>query len=177
MRTALKNKQRLKYSLLGEQKPIYVVENDNVLTTEVDGTVEAVVKGYSNNIYEEPVDFIGNIVPVGSESYARGNIAKILPYGIDISAYDAIILMNKDEIPVTETSVIWHRSEPAYKTIKDAVLVDDNGDEVDDPLDATAVVDLQTVDENSANYLVKRVATSQHISLILLKRINENANS
>lgn len=177
MRTALKNKQNLMYSNLGKTKPLYVVEDGHILTTEIDGTVIPVSAGYSNPVYEEPVAFIGNIIPVGSESYARGNVAVPMAYGIDISAYDALILMKAFELPVTETSVIWHRSEPKHKVMKDVVMLDENGNETDDPSEAVTVGDADVVDENSADYIVKRVATSQNITLILLRRMNTNAYS
>lgn len=174
MRTALKNKQRLKYSLQGSTKPIYLVEDGEIVTTEVDGTSVPVEAGYSNLIYQNPVDFIGNFIPVGSESYARGNVAVAKAYGMDISAYDALILMKAGELPVTETSVIWKTSAPTYKTIKNAILLDENGDETSDVSEAVSVGDLQAVDENSADYIVKRVATSMNICLILLRRMNTN---
>ena len=177
MRTALKNKQNLKYSNLGEERPLYTIEDGKIVTTEIDGVETPVSAGYTSPIYDEPVDFIGNIIPVGSESYARGNVAVANAYGIDISAYDALILMNAHELPVTETSVIWHRSEPKYKTLENAVMVDENGDETFNPSEAVSVTDMDVVDENSADYIVKRVATSMNITLILLRRMNDNAYS
>ena len=168
MRMALKNKQNLKYSNLGETRPLYVVEDGKIVTTEVDG-VETPV--------DEPVSFIANIIPVGSESYARGNIAVPHAYGIDISAYDALILTKAFEFPLTETSVIWHRSEPKYKTLENAVMVDENGDETFNPSEAVSVTSMEVVDENSADYIVKRVATSMNVTLILLRRVNQNAFS
>ena len=177
MRMALKNKQNLKYSNLGETRPLYVVEDGKIVTTEVDGVETPVSNGYSNPVYDEPVSFIANIIPVGSESYARGNIAVPHAYRIDISAYDALILTKAFEFPLTETSVIWHRSEPKYKTLENAVMVDENGDETFNPSEAVSVTSMEVVDENSADYIVKRVATSMNVTLILLRRVNQNAFS
>ena len=36
-------------------------------------------------------------------------------YGVDISNYDAVLVLDKDEIPITETSLIWFESEIAYR--------------------------------------------------------------
>jgi hypothetical protein len=81
------------------------------------------------------------------------------------------------EFPLAETSVIWHRSEPKYKTLENAVMVDENGDETFNPSEAVSVTSMEVVDENSADYIVKRVATSMNVTLILLRRVNQNAFS
>lgn len=115
MRTALKNKQKLKYALYHERQEIYQTDSEgNIVYTEVDGERVPVLEGYSEHFYDKPVDFIGNIMPVGSESYARGNVAIYRAYGIDISAYDALILMNRGELPITESSLIWEWHEPKH---------------------------------------------------------------
>lgn len=179
MRMALKNKQNLMYSNLGEARPLYVVEDGHVKMTEVDGEEVPVMAGYSNAIYEEPVPFIANIIPVGSESYARGNVAVPNAYGIDISAYDALILTKTHEFPITETSIIWHRSKPKYRTLDGGLLLDTDGVTIQDSETGELILacDTTVIDENSADYIVKRVATSMNVTLILLRRVNENASA
>ena len=152
-RTALKNKQNLMYSLLGEPEPVYLTDSEgNIITTDVNGTQVPVEEGFNEPVYGEPVSFVANIMPVGSESYARGNVAVPKAYGIDISEYDALILARRYEFPLTETSIVWHESVPQYKTVGNT----------------------RVVDKNSADYQVKRVASSQNITLILLNRINHS---
>lgn len=176
MRTALKNKQRMKYALYLSGSPVYERdENGEVLYTQIDGQDVPVLSGYSERIYGDPVDFIGNFMPVGSESYARGNYALYKAYGIDISSYDALILMNRGELPLTESSLIWFDSLPSYRDSEDAFLTDENGDTIADDSDSliNPSADAITVwDETTADYLVKRVASTQNITLYLLTRMN-----
>mgnify|MGYP007038179867 CR=1 FL=1 len=178
MRTALKNKQNLKYSLIGDAQPIYAVKNGELVFTEVKGQRVPAKAGYTEPIYGEAVPFIGYITPIGSESYARGNVAYARAYGIDISAYDALILMKNGEIPVTETSVIWHKSQPKHKVIKNVLLLDSDGEAIEDSDSCEAIfaADMTVIDENSADYIVKRVASSMNITLILLRRLNQDGN-
>lgn len=181
MRTALKNKQRLKYALYNERQPVYELDSDgNPLYTEIDGQQVPVLAGYDERFYSEPVDFIGNIMPVGSESYARGNVAKYLPFGIDVSAYDALILMNRGEVPLTESSLIWYDTTPTQREAVDTFIDDesyeailDGGTEGIEPSDGTITV----WDETTADYMVKRVASSQNITLYLLQRMNHNGTA
>lgn len=178
-RTALKNKQHMMYSLLGEPQPVYLRDSEgNVVTTEVDGVEKFVEAGFSVPLYGEPVSFCANIMPVGSESYARGNVAIQRAFGLDISEYDALIVTNKGEFPFTETTVIWHESEPQYKELRDMVLLDTDGDVIGDTsTDAISVPDMTVIDDASADYLVKRVASSQNITLYLLNRMNRNEST
>lgn len=179
MRTALKNKQELKYALYHERQEIYQTDAEgNIVYTEVDGERVPVLEGYSENFYDAPVDFIGNIMPVGSESYARGNVAIYRAYGIDVSAYDALILMNRGELPITESSLIWEWNEPTSRNTDDYFIndVDNNeiiSDEESDGVQPSAG-ELQVWDETTADYIVKRVASTQHITLYLLSRMNHN---
>ena len=167
MRTALKNKQDLKYALYHNRQEIYRTDSEgNVVYTEIDGERVPITEGYSEHYYDNPVDFIGNIMPVGSESYARGNVAIYRAYGIDVSAYDALILMNRGELPITESSLIWEWSDPVMRTTSDYSIGDGNSE--------TDSGDLRVLDESSADYIVKRVASTQNITLYLLSRMNHN---
>ena len=180
MRMALKNKQRMYYALYREPQTVYQKDAEgNVLYTEVDGDRVPVMTGDSESFYDERVEFIGNFVPVGSESYARGNVAIYRPYGIDISAYDALILMKRGELPLTESSLIWLDSAPRQRVADDVFIEDNAGESVLDessendevePSDSTLTV----WDETSADYFVKRVASTQNNTLFLLQRINHN---
>lgn len=178
MRTALKNKQKLKYALYHERQEIYRTDAEgNIVYTEVDGERVPVSEGYSEHFYDEPVDFIGNIMPVGSESYARGNVAIYRPYGIDVSAYDALILMNRGELPITESSLIWEWHEPSKRITDDYFIEDADDDVVDDeqPEGIQPTADsIEVWDETTADWIVKRVASTQNITLYLLSRMNHN---
>lgn len=102
MRVLGRNKQKLQYSLLVGEVPeveTYVDEYGNEYTDETGGLVLK---------YSEPIEFLGNISMSGSDT-------EVLAFGIDTSEYDAVLVMPLDSLPITETSLIWHKSEPKYK--------------------------------------------------------------
>lgn len=126
MRSLSRNKQKMFYSLHGEREPIYARDEDGniIYDTLPDGQTVPRETGELTNGYQEPIEFFGNI--------ARGaGVADTMPYGIDLSGYDAILYVPKDLLPLTEMTLIWYQSEPVMKNGK--------------------------VDESSADYRVKRV--------------------
>lgn len=163
MRTLNKNKQKMYYSLLDEEKPIYEMEvyelypsedlfpsetlfpsGDDVMVTkyiEIDGEKIPVETGETELIYSVPVLFRGNIAMSGGES-------KQVEYGVDKADYDAILIMKKNELPITETSLIWFESPVVYKDVEKKI-----------------------VDGNSADYRVKKVSPSLNQTKYLLERI------
>ena len=142
MRLLEKNKQNLKYALQVGEVPIYERdENGNIIYIEVDGQKVPVETGETEVGYAKPVDFRGNIAMSGGEAEAKS-------FGVDISEYDAILLMEKDRIPIDETSLLWHTSEVKYVDEQNTV-----------------------VDKKSADYTVKRVQPSLNFTRYLLKRV------
>lgn len=137
MRALSRNKQVLYYSLRGEREPIYAKdENGNIIyDTMPNGKSVARKTGEENNGYAEPVKFYGNI--------ARGaGMADTMPYGIDLSGYDALLYVPKNLLPLTEETLIWYQSEPVVKDGK--------------------------VDVATADYRVKRVPPSLDETVYLL---------
>lgn len=142
MRLLEKNKQNLKYALQVGEVPIYERDEDgNIIYIEVDGQKVPVETGETEVGYDKPVDFRGNIAMSGGEAEAKS-------FGVDISEYDAVLLMEKNQIPIDETSLIWHTSEVKYADEQNTV-----------------------VDKKSADYTVKRVQPSLNFTRYLLKRI------
>ena len=142
MRLLEKNKQDLKYALQVGEVPIYERDEDgNIVYIEVDGQKVPVETGETEVGYAKPVDFRGNIAMSGGEAEAKS-------FGVDISEYDAILLMEKGRIPIDETSLIWHMSEVKYADEQNTI-----------------------VDKKSADYTVKRVQPSLNFTRYLLKRI------
>lgn len=142
MRLLEKNKQNLKYALQVGEVPIYERDEDgNIIYIEVDGQKVPVETGETEVGYAKPVDFRGNIAMSGGEAEAKS-------FGVDISEYDAILLMEKDRIQIDETSIIWHMSEVKYADEQNTI-----------------------VDRKSADYTVKRVQPSINFTRYLLKRI------
>lgn len=109
MRTLAKNQQKMYYASLSVQVPIYDTDEDgNIKYITIDGKQVPVETGEYKLGYSEPVEFFGNIALSGGDS-------EVVEYGIDTSAYDATLVTDKGAVPLTETSLIWFRSEVGYK--------------------------------------------------------------
>ena len=141
MRALKRNKQEMKYALLIGEEPIYEVDDDGnriVDYVDEDGIEYYRETGEYELAYSEPVSFFGNIDMSGGESAAK-------EFGVSTSDYDAVLIMDNGEIPITETSLIWHESEVGYKDI-----------------------DKKIIDGNSADYRVKKVSKSLNNTKYLL---------
>lgn len=142
MRLLRKNMQPMKYSLQDGRVPIYERdENGDIVYIEVDGQKIPVETGEYETGYSAPVDFMGNISMSGGEAEAK-------EFGMDIGDFDAVIVLEKDAVPITETSIIWHTSPVKYKDEQNTI-----------------------VDSKSADYAVKRVSPSLNFTKVLLQRI------
>lgn len=142
MRLLRKNMQPMKYSLQDGRVPIYERdENGDIVYIEVDGEKIPVETGEYETGYSAPVDFMGNISMSGGEAEAK-------EFGMDIGDFDAVIILEKGDIPITETSIIWHTSPVKYKDEQNTI-----------------------VDSKSADYAVKRVSPSLNFTKVLLQRI------
>lgn len=132
----------MKYSLQDGRVPIYERdENGDIVYIEVDGQKIPVETGEYETGYSAPVDFMGNISMSGGEAEAK-------EFGMDIGDFDAVIVLEKDAVPITETSIIWHTSPVKYKDEQNTI-----------------------VDSKSADYVVKRVSPSLNFTKVLLQRI------
>lgn len=103
MRVLRKNTQKLKYANITGDVPIYTEY------TEVDGTVIKLETGDYEIGYSEPISFLGNIAMSSSGE------AEPQEFGLSLADYNAVIVMPKDAIPITEGSLIWHKSDVGYK--------------------------------------------------------------
>lgn len=111
MRTLAKNKQKMFYALLIGEQPIYELDdNGNKIIDYVDeeGNIYYRETGETELVYSDPVLFYANISMSSGESQTQ-------EYGVDVSNYDAVLVLDKDEIPITETSLIWFESEVGYR--------------------------------------------------------------
>jgi len=121
MRTLAKNKQKMYYALYKGEEPEYVLdENGNKIVDYIDEDGNVYYRETGNKVptYFEPVSFYGNISMSGGEVNTQ-------EYGIDVSGYDALLVLDKDQIPIEETSLVWFESEPQYKDA-DKTIVDGN---------------------------------------------------
>ena len=133
MRTLKKNKQEMYYSVLLGEYPIYDYYIDS------DGNRIPVSTGESEMRYSVPKDFKGNIAMSGGESEA-------VEFGVNKSDYSAVLVVDKEELPIDETSLIWFESEPV------------GGSE-------------ENVDASSADYTVTKIIPSLNGVRYLLKKV------
>lgn len=133
MRTLNKNKQKLWYSLFNKQIPIYDYYEDS------EGNRIQIDTGETRLVYDEPVSFFGNIAFSGGETEG-------VEYGIDTSQYSAVLVVDKGMLPIDETSLIWHDTEPKY----------DSENNVDGSSADYKVVKI-TPSLNSIRYVLERV--------------------
>ena len=129
MRTLNKNKQKMYYAnLIDVLQEEYVDEDGNRYPT-----------GEPKNIYSEPIEFKGNIAMSGGEAEAQ-------EFGLNLADYEAVLVVDKNTLPITETSLIWHNSEPTR---------DDDG----------------YTDEYSADYRIVKPSPSLNIDKFVLKKV------
>lgn len=142
MRTLAKNQQKMYYSLLIGEFPIYELDengNPKVAYTDDDGNVYYVETGETEIKYSEPVSFFGNITMSGGE-------AEAVEFGLNLADYEAVLVVDKGTLPVSETSLIWHNSLPSYD-------------------------DIGNIDEFSTDYKIVKINPSLNVDKYILKKI------
>ena len=133
MMTLRRNKQKMWYSLQGGLVPIYEYYTDD------EGNKHPIETGEYKTEYLQPVIFYGNISMSGGE-------ARNVEFGLDLTAYEAVLIVGKGELPLTETSRIWFENEPKY-----------NAD--------------GTVDEFSADYRIVKIGPSLNFDKYVLAKV------
>lgn len=111
MRTLAKNKVPMKYALYEGQTPIYQLDKNGepvVSWIDVEGNIYYVVEGEAPK-YSEPTDFFASISMSGGESVS-------VEFGVDIGNYDAVIVTELNEFPLSETNYVWVSSEPQHSS-------------------------------------------------------------
>lgn len=141
MRMSNKNKQKMHYSLKQKREPIYALDdNGNKIIEYIDenGNIYYKETGEYTSEWSKPVMFKGNIAMSGGESEA-------VEYGLNLSDYEAVLIMPKGKLPITETSRLWYQNEPKFK-----------GD--------------GEVDIDSADYSVKKISPSLNFVKYILQK-------
>lgn len=96
MRMQRRNERTLFYSLYNAKTPITYTDSDgNIYET-----------GEYKVTYSAPVEFKGSIA-MSSIGYSEA-----MEFGLDLSDYNATLVVDKDSLPINETSLIWFESEP-----------------------------------------------------------------
>ena len=121
--TLAQNKQKLYYALQTDSIPVYETDADgNIIYYEdSDGNRIPLETGETQPGYAKPVLFLGNIAMSGGE-------VKDEEYGLSVADYDAVLIMQKNEIPVTETSRIWFESVVGYTDASQTIVDGDTAD-------------------------------------------------
>lgn len=133
MRTLNKNTQKMYYANQDRLVPIYEEYTDE------DGNTYPLDTGETKLVYGEPVEFKGSIAMSGGEAEAQ-------EFGLNLSDYSAILLVSKNALPITETSLIWHTTEPTK---------DSDGN----------------TDEYSADYRIVKISPSLNFDKYVLKKV------
>ena len=110
------NKQAMKYSLQGQTVTIYERDDDGNILYYTDNDGEPYLDDEGNKIpkvleektgFSEPVDFKANIAFSGGEAQSK-------EYGFDTADFDAILLTDRNTLPVQKGDLIWLDSKPTY---------------------------------------------------------------
>lgn len=133
MRTLRKNKQAMYYANQDREVPIMETYYDD------EGNAYEYDTGETELVYGEPIEFKGNIAMSGGE-------AEAVEFGLNLADYEAVLLIGKNTLPITETSLIWHVTEPT----KD---IDGN------------------TDEYSADYRIVKISPSLNFDKYVLKKV------
>lgn len=124
MRTLLKNKQKMKYSLQVATVPAFETDDDGNIKFETyvddDGNEFPLLDDNGNKIpvfqqplgnfevlYSEPIPFEASIAMSGGE-------AQPVEYGLSIESYEAVIITEANAVPLTEGAIVWFQNEPQY---------------------------------------------------------------
>ena len=121
MRCLKKNKQNLYYALLIGETPEYELDeygNKKIAYVE-DGVTYYVETGTKLLLYSAPVAFEGNIALSGSDVIRQ-------EFGVSDERYEAVLVQNKGELPITETSLLWYQTPPQTKIIDEKTYADDS---------------------------------------------------
>ena len=155
MRTLLKNQQPMKYALLIGTVPVYNRDENGEIIYEYyedsdgnkiyyldkEGNRIPSETGESETRYSIPVEFAASISMSGGE-------AEAVEYGIDVSGYDATVITERGDLPITETSLVWYESEVGYT---------DASETAPDPFTADYKVIAVKPSLNFTKYLLGRV--------------------
>ena len=118
------NKQAMKYSLQEQTITIYERDDEGNILYYTDNDGNPYLDNDGNKIpkvleektgFSEPIDFRANISFSGGE-------AELKEYGFNTADFDAILLTDRNMLPIQKGDLIWLDSKPTYT---DDSLVDE----------------------------------------------------
>lgn len=110
------NKQAMKYSLQGQTVTIYERDDDGNILYYTDNDGNPYLDDEGNKMpkvleekigFSKPEDFEANIAFSGGEAQSK-------EYGFDTADFDAILLTDRNTLPVQKGDLIWLDSKPTY---------------------------------------------------------------
>lgn len=170
MRTLRKNQQKLMYALQLGEIPQFETDEDGNIRYEVytdsegnefpildeDGNKIPMFTGEYETIYGESVEFMGNIAMSGGE-------AEAVEYGLSVEQYSAVIVAERNAIPLVEGALIWHTSKPQYKYDGNEVSVDINDQTIRG----------RFTERTSADFQVVKKSPSLNVDKFILEAVNK----
>lgn len=170
MRTLRKNQSLLKYSNQAAIVPAFEMdENGNIkfwsyidddgnefFYEDADGNkIPIFADSGTETLYNTPENFFASIAMSGGE-------AESVEYGLSITEYEAVAIVQRGTVPLTEGSLIWFQSEPEYIS-EEPIHILVNDEEISGMF----------AKRTSADYFVARVSDSLHFTKYILKAINK----
>jgi hypothetical protein len=110
------NKQAMKYSLQGQTVTIYERDDDGNILYYTDNDGNPYLDDEGNKMpkvleekigFSKPEDFEANIAFSGGEAQSK-------EYGFDTADFDAILLTDRNTLPIQKGDLIWLDSKPTY---------------------------------------------------------------
>lgn len=101
------NKQAMKYALQGQTVTVYEKDEDGNLKFYETEDGEKIYYTHEETGFSEPVDFKANISFSGGEAQSK-------EYGFDTADFDAILLTDRNMLPIQKGDLIWLDSKPTY---------------------------------------------------------------
>lgn len=170
MRTLRKNQQQLQYALQIAEVPEFETDEHGNIIYEgytddngnffpfLDENGDKTVKptGKFEAIYSEPTPFLASISMSGGE-------AEAVEYGLSTESYSAVMITEKNAVPLKEGSLIWHTSKPEYKY---------GGEEVEIPVNDETIKQ-KVVKKTSADFIVMKKSPSLNFDKYILTAVNK----
>lgn len=110
------NKQAMKYSLQGQTVTIYERDDDGNILYYTDNDGNPYLDDEGNKMpkvleekigFSKPEDFEANIAFSGGEAQSK-------EYGFDTADFDAILLTDRNVLPIQKGDLIWLDSKPTF---------------------------------------------------------------
>jgi hypothetical protein len=144
MRLARANKQKMYYSNQIGETPVYETDGEgNIKYIDIDGEQTPIETGETEIGYSVPKKFLSSISMSGGDAESQ-------EYGLSISDYNATLICPKNAFEIVEGTLIWHKSEIAFKDENKTI-----------------------VEPTSADYTVIKVSESINYTKYILKALTK----